>query len=441
NRSIIVTQSNRVALEYNLRVREHYFVQTSDRVMEGELLMIAKNNYRQGIELFNGSIVKVVAAQSDSEIEKRTIRIKLGRDKYKDIELAFRNVTISFRSKGMPVQMSVKLLDNFLSDLSASLDGNLTRAIIVDFNLRLPEDVQRHLYRIKNVLRGKDEKDSRIRELAKTYSDLIQNDPYYNAVICKYGYAMTCHKAQGGEWENAFVDMFRYGGTANENYFRWAYTAITRASKKLWYYRAPDFDYISNLTVPDIQHSNKIKVSIYGEGGNYKECRFERIATLASNLGFTALQDTSKQNQQIISFVVDNKRLQCNIRMWYGNDGYKNISGDIITPSSDDNFDQQCISIITESFDPEYIDIPLSINDRPFFGKLAQFVKDIAKQSGIKLLNITHEQYQDIFHLQTNGIAKVHFYYDQAGKYTYMRTVSSLGSEDSKLIAFRKEFL
>ena len=64
----------------------------------------------------------------------------------------------------------------------------------------------------------------------------LKQNPYYNALQVKYAYAMTCHKSQGGQWKNVFVDM---GGIAPEametpDYLRWLYTAITRATERLY---------------------------------------------------------------------------------------------------------------------------------------------------------------------------------------------------------------
>ena len=63
----------------------------------------------------------------------------------------------------------------------------------------------------------------------------VKNDSYYNALIVKYGYAVTAHKAQGGEWRNVFLDI----GYVNETYmgdsfYRWLYTAITRSTEMLY---------------------------------------------------------------------------------------------------------------------------------------------------------------------------------------------------------------
>ena len=238
-KSAIITYSNKQALDYNLAIRRHYYGESVPRLKAGDLLMISRNNYAYDYELFNGNIVQVVACQPDCETIHRQVRVKLGKDRIVSVDLDFRKVTIRFGVGGKSVSFNVMVLDNFLDDPSGSVGGLLARALIVDFNNRLPERIKSRQNEIRRLLRFKVELTTEQKALRDAYVNLLYNDPYYNSVICKYGYAMTCHKAQGGEWENVFVDMCRYGGTANEDYFRWAYTALTRASKKIWHFRSP----------------------------------------------------------------------------------------------------------------------------------------------------------------------------------------------------------
>ena len=68
----------------------------------------------------------------------------------------------------------------------------------------------------------------------------LKSDPYFNALQVKYAYAVTCHKAQGGQWKNVFLDQ----AYVNEefltpDYFRWLYTAVTRATDTLFLVNYP----------------------------------------------------------------------------------------------------------------------------------------------------------------------------------------------------------
>jgi exodeoxyribonuclease-5 len=63
----------------------------------------------------------------------------------------------------------------------------------------------------------------------------VKRNPYYNALQIKFAYAVTCHKAQGGQWEAVFVDQgFLTEEMVNTDFLRWLYTACTRATKELF---------------------------------------------------------------------------------------------------------------------------------------------------------------------------------------------------------------
>ena len=62
----------------------------------------------------------------------------------------------------------------------------------------------------------------------------VKNDPYFNALQVKYSYAITCHKSQGGQWKKVFVEQPYLPDGPSVVYFRWLYTAITRAKEQLY---------------------------------------------------------------------------------------------------------------------------------------------------------------------------------------------------------------
>ena len=62
----------------------------------------------------------------------------------------------------------------------------------------------------------------------------LKNDPWFNALQVKYAYAVTCHKAQGGQWSNVFVDMgYIRPDMLGLDFYRWLYTAFTRTTGRL----------------------------------------------------------------------------------------------------------------------------------------------------------------------------------------------------------------
>lgn len=435
-RSAVIAYSNKQALDYNLAIRQHYYGDNAPRLRSGDLLMICRNNYSYEYELFNGNIIQVETCQSDNEVEHRNLHVKVSKDRIESVVLSFRKATIRFAVNGKSVSLNIMLLDNFLDDKSGSVSGLLTRALIVDFEHRLPQEIKNNLNLIRQLLRTKGPLTAKQQDLCASYVNLLSKDPYYNAVICKYGYAMTCHKAQGGEWDNVFVDMCRYGCTANEDYFRWAYTALTRASKKIWHFHSPEFNYISNLVVEEIISSSKIKVSCYPDDFDFCETRFKRIKNRAQELGLFIEEDRSKAYQHIITFT-DDKSNKASFQLWYNAKGYS--AKDILLSSTSEELSALCRPLIESSYAPD--NVPFSVPDRPFAEKLVTFVRSQLEECGIQLLNISQENYQDVFHLKTEGLAQVRFSYTAKGNYTYMQLLSSLGSQDHKLQNFRKRFI
>ena len=71
----------------------------------------------------------------------------------------------------------------------------------------------------------------------------MKSNPFFNALQVKYAYAVTCHKAQGGQWKNVFLDQgYLIGESLGPDYFRWLYTAFTRATETLYLVNWPPTD-------------------------------------------------------------------------------------------------------------------------------------------------------------------------------------------------------
>ena len=69
----------------------------------------------------------------------------------------------------------------------------------------------------------------------------LKEDSFYNALQVKYAYAVTCHKAQGGQWKRVFIDQgYMTEDNFTPDYYRWLYTAVTRASERLYLVNWPE---------------------------------------------------------------------------------------------------------------------------------------------------------------------------------------------------------
>lgn len=92
---------------------------------------------------------------------------------------------------------------------------------------------------------------------SQVFVDALSKDPYYNALRVKFGYAITCHKAQGGEWKSVFIKCSTYHqNQKTKDYFKWLYTAITRSTNKIYLLDAP------NLVsfIPSGKKVNKVNI-------------------------------------------------------------------------------------------------------------------------------------------------------------------------------------
>ncbi|MBK7695396.1 MAG: ATP-binding domain-containing protein [Saprospiraceae bacterium] len=200
------------------------------------------NNYRKGV--FNGEFA-VINEVSDT-VTQRTIALRAKNSitlYWRDVELIFPDAESNNKVvKG-------KMLENFIYG-DNYLKPEETQALYVDFTSR------------HKGLKPKTEE----------FKEAIMQDEYFNCLLMKYGYAVTCHKAQGGEWDNVFTvwdndnmegfdcftDKQRRASKTNQDFYRWAYTAITRASKTLYALNPPFFNSYSSMAFLDVTVLNAL---------------------------------------------------------------------------------------------------------------------------------------------------------------------------------------
>ena len=198
--TMIICRSNKRANLYNRGIR-NTILYREDELNSGDLLMVAKNNYYWGSENKELDFI----ANGDVAVVRRMRRV---REMY---GFRFADVVLTFPDYD-DLELEVKvLLDTLHSDTPA-----LTR------------EQSEHLF---NAVQ-EDYKDITVkRERMKK----LKEDPYYNALQVKYAYAVTCHKAQGGQWKRVFIDQgYMTEDMLTPDYFRWLYTAFTRATETLY---------------------------------------------------------------------------------------------------------------------------------------------------------------------------------------------------------------
>jgi exodeoxyribonuclease V len=199
--SIIICRSNKRAYLYNRHIRERILFM-EEEISSGDLLMVVKNNY---FWLSKDSQAGFIANGDILEVKRITKIEEIYGFRFADVHLTM----IDYKEEPA---LEAKLVLNTLDIEGPSLD--MTRY------KQLYAAIEEDYIHIEN---------------RTTRRTKIMENPYMQALQVKYAYAMTCHKAQGGQWENVFVDM----GYIPENipdvaYNRWLYTAVTRATRKLF---------------------------------------------------------------------------------------------------------------------------------------------------------------------------------------------------------------
>lgn len=203
NHSIFICNSNAKCSEMSDRIRRALGFVGS--VKQGDLLMVVQNQSTT-TGLMNGDMVEVMEIKSESE---RTYREVKTPDGYHST-LMFRETKV--RELFSQKVYSTMLLETPLEMKQVNLDSRQQSGLFLDFILRMKR-------------KGIDQK-----RTPKDFEKAMREDPYLNALRCNYGYAVTCHKAQGGEWESVFIQMPRnITLKPTKNKYQWFYTALTRA--------------------------------------------------------------------------------------------------------------------------------------------------------------------------------------------------------------------
>lgn len=197
---LVVCRSNKNANMYNRGIRGRILYK-EEEIESGDRLMIVRNNYfwKQSPEketfIANGDLVELKRVRRLSEM----------------YGFHFADVTLRFVDYEMELDAKI-LLDTLHTEapsLTTVMRNKLYEAVFADYAAN---------YKTK-----------------KAIMEQLRMDPWLNALQVKYAYAMTCHKAQGGQWKHVFVDQgYLTQEMLGMDYYRWLYTAFTRATEHLY---------------------------------------------------------------------------------------------------------------------------------------------------------------------------------------------------------------
>jgi len=200
--TVVITRSNKRANKFNEGIRRTILYR-EDQISNGDLLMVVKNNYFWAKQteseefnfIANGDIAKVV-------------KIRKYEERY---GFHFVTVTLSFIDyKDITIDCKI-ILDALMIEAPAMTSAD---------NKRLFEAISEDYPEIHN---------------RRQRWEKIRENEYFNALQVKFSYAVTCHKAQGGQWKTAFIDHgYLTEEMIDREFIRWAYTAFTRPTERLY---------------------------------------------------------------------------------------------------------------------------------------------------------------------------------------------------------------
>lgn len=204
--TLVITRSNKRANRYNMGIRNQ-ILWKDEELSIGDLMMSVKNNYRwvspdDGLlYIANGDIGRITRiVRYENLYSRRFADVYIDLPDYKHLEIEARIMldTLSIETASLPLNEQKEFFQTVLEDY-ADIDDR------------------------------------------KKQLQMVLENPFYNALQVKYAWALTCHKAQGGQWKSVFVDPgFFREDMINREYLRWLYTAFTRATEKLFLVNFPD---------------------------------------------------------------------------------------------------------------------------------------------------------------------------------------------------------
>jgi exodeoxyribonuclease-5 len=202
NDSVIVCKSNKRANLFNQAIRSR-ILNIEGEIATGDKLMIVKNNY---FWADGHQQISFIANGDMAEIQKITHYEEMYGFRFADVELSFPDYPDA-------QNLDVKIILDTLNSNSASLSE--------EENMRLLQAIEADYMDIPNR-----------RERYKA----MKKNPWFNALQVKFAYALTCHKTQGGQWKNVYVDSsLNLKDDVEKEDLRWLYTVVTRAQERLYF--------------------------------------------------------------------------------------------------------------------------------------------------------------------------------------------------------------
>jgi hypothetical protein len=315
-------------------------------------------------------------------------------------------------------------------------------------------------------------------------------DDYFNCLLLKYGYAVTCHKAQGGEWNNVFViwdndnlegfncfvDKQRKAGKTNQDFYRWAYTAITRSSRTLYSLNPPFFNSYSTMSfieTPVLDALNTLSGNSNEEefvtinDDLYKELdRFKLLdqPIIIQDHFIRVLQSVRKEYIEIVGwerigyeirFIFERERDRSVFRVYInGRNEFKNSFAVMPNLSQNKLFNEELDKhlsrlprVIVKRNSPETIiqqmEFDLETEEKfPFTRNLFDDISSLLQDSDVLIEDLKHLQYKERYTFKRGSESTViDFEYNQGGFFGRIVPIQTMTNSNSLLLSIYKQLL
>lgn len=409
--SVIICYSNKSANKYNMDIRKALYGDDAP-LRVNDILLITQNNYR--LNRMNGEFVPVLSIGARIQ-QSDPVYAQIGGKKQRIIiTLNFVQITVP-NNEGIP--MRCMLLEDLLTSDKATISIDEHRALYINFCMRHPK----------------------LKQGTEAFAEALISDEYYNAIRAKYGYAVTGHKCQGGEWGKVFVDYTDRTGLDDDS-LRWSYTATTRAQKTLYVTNMPHITPFSKFRIEPIQKCKNID----------PECRIlkkvpptpfhdenvdngvrAKFHCIAKNMEYTPYNIINVQSRPYLEIY--------NIQTPDGVDRYNLYykAGSIFLPAkaATPNLHTSLIDIILNdergiSYKFNYIPSDES------HSKLFNLIRSACDTINVQITNVVEhaEDFSTIYYMRTSGtFSYIKVYINSNGFITYAKPMSLKGTEDEEL--------
>lgn len=409
--SVIICYSNKSANRYNRDIRKSLYGGDVP-LQENDILLITQNNYR--LDRMNGEFVPVLSIGERIQ-QSAPVYAQIGGKKERIvITLNFIKVTVP---NGDGNLIPCMLLEDLLTSDTATISIDENRALYINFCMRNP-----------NLKQG-----------TESFAEALLNDEYYNAIRAKYGYAVTGHKCQGGEWGKVFVDYTGRTGLDDDS-LRWAYTATTRAQKTLYVTNLPHITPFSKFRIEPIQKCKNIapECRILNEvpptpfhNKNVDNGIRAKYHCIAKNMEYTPYRIISVQSRPYLEIY--------NIQTPDGVDRYDLFykAGDIFQPAKAASPNQHTPLIEIMLNDEQGMSYKYNyIPSDESHCKLLDLIRSACDTISVQITNVVEhaEDFSTTYYMRTSGtFSYIKVYVNSNGFITYAKPMSLKGKDDGEL--------